>query len=86
MARQPAVARCGLQGAPSQAANTAIECLYNGLYWQQGRFREEKTTDGHKEMMSQLGSPLLKVIWAGTVFKRSLFPMKPPPASGMGYL
>lgn len=44
-----------------------------GLYRQQGRFREEKTADGHEEMMSCLGSPLLKAVWARTAL-RSVFP------------
>lgn len=69
-ARQPAVARCGLQAAPGRAANTAMECLS----WQQDRFREEKTIDGHNETMSHLGRPLPKVVWAGTALRRCLVP------------
>ena len=56
------------------AASSQLGCSHHGLYWQQGRFSEERATDGHEEVMSRLGSPLLKAVWAGAALRRSLFP------------
>lgn len=80
-------ARCGqmlLWEAPIWVANTALECHTMACVGSREGCRRKKPTDVHKKMMSRLGSPLLRVVWAGRAFKRSLCPVKPPPALGTG--
>lgn len=62
-----------------------LECLSHGFYWQLGRVKEEEASDGHKERMSCLASPLVKAFLAKMVMVMSAERCHDPNGTGCSW-